>query len=1360
MDHAFNGSELILNPTQPLLKKDAFPTSPRILRDSTPRISLKHASIRSVLPHSKATEPSLTTDRAMGAHSAPTSPPTGRPRPRLRHTDQVWSRYAWTPGDNESPSPKDAARFRTRPRNRTLEDVPWDDSAPMLSRRTRPRVRSMHANDPSFAQDPASWQAAMQELSLICPPPKPYRMPPRSPTNSDSSQVRRYLSPSHATSPGTEVIEGVLPSPIQISNPDIILELMKSSCGRMQGLVQLKTDEMDDWTSSHCLIDQDTGSLVQSATGSATLSKTLLADLRRCRVEPSFTRDGHPGHLNLSSYHADVTLHIRPLTSDAFDQWLAAFLCWQPLRPKGAGNRMTVQVAGTLALERRQGDHRRTSDFALATDPAIVKVGKVMLLYRGNQLGLGSARTRKRSGSAGLDTVRAPWQKVSCILRENGELKLYTESSIAVLSVIRLPHLSRCAVQGLDRSVLNQEHCLVLYPRYATMSAPTPLTHPIYLALESRILYEAWLVLLRAFTTPELYGPPTSGGPETSIWSFWGDSSSTENFLRIERILSVRIVEARLRPSRSRSTPEQHVRRTSAPYDGHMDGYFAEVVIDGEVRARSAIKIHASEPFWREDFDFLDLPGAPPRLAISLRRSMQRSGTLEGMFSLSETEASPVTSSPVELDGGSSLSCGKVEIDLGGLEQGDDRVTWYPLLDRTYETIGEILLRLHAEELPVLVGRHYDSLSHLLHTSSNSLPVQIAEALPSKLHQLSQLLLDIYQASGHAMDWLMALIRDEINAIPQTASVMGPRYVRRTSSTGSPDFPKDQEKMMRDFSNSITVEANLLFRGNTLLTKSLELHMRRLGRVYLEDTLAKNVREIEQRKLECEVDPNRLEEGADVEQNWRNLVAIFRSMWNSIQNSAMHCPRELRVILRHVRTCAEDRWGKFRGTVSYSSVAGFLFLRFFCPAVLNPKLFGLLADHPEPKTQRALTLVAKSLQGLANMSTFGVKEAWMEPMNHFLSSRRQEFKDFIDAVCAVDSDSTSPPPASAISSSYATPLAIVSRLPPAAREGLPALPYLLDAPRSFAKLVNLWLDHNMLDSEESTILNESHLLLSFHQKCLSLRQRTSDLLARSEKAVVPTDLETIPQWETLSRQMEEWAKPKRESLAFPTQFPMSALNSFSRDDAVAELRYPHLHRSFSSESLLGGSSTPRRSSVATTLTMSTTTTITGSMTRPSEEVQTPSTPQKETTFPSNASTPTSSTPVSPRSRKRTQRPLLTRVATSSANSDAPRHQEGRRWHRDRHAHRTAESETEAGEGRGTEREDDDEDEEAERELSKSLSAITTTVPPAGASSITTTTASTTSPASATAAPTSASTKLKFPGFRGPSSFRKKSKGVH
>lgn len=118
--------------------------------------------------------------------------------------------------------------------------------------------------------------------------------------------------------------------------------------------------------------------------------------------------------------------------------------------------------------------------------------------------------------------------------------------------------------------------------------------------------------------------------------------------------------------------------------------------------------------------------------------------------------------------------------------------------------------------------------------------------------------------------------------------------------------------------------------------------MRRLGKDYLEDTLTEPIRDIDEFDQDCEVNPNLIKNLDDMKQNWRNLMGLTEKVWKSIVASASHCPPELRMIFRHIRACADDQFGDFLRTVTYSSVSGFLFLRFFCPAVLNPKLFGLL----------------------------------------------------------------------------------------------------------------------------------------------------------------------------------------------------------------------------------------------------------------------------------------------------------------------------------------------------------------------------------------------------------------------------------
>jgi len=141
-------------------------------------------------------------------------------------------------------------------------------------------------------------------------------------------------------------------------------------------------------------------------------------------------------------------------------------------------------------------------------------------------------------------------------------------------------------------------------------------------------------------------------------------------------------------------------------------------------------------------------------------------------------------------------------------------------------------------------------------------------------------------------------------------------------------------------------EANILFRGNTLLTKALEAHMKRFGREYLEETVGEHVKKIVDEEYYCEVDPSRLKSGDDLKHQWKILLILVKSIWQSIYRSAAKCPFEIRKILHHIRKCVEERYDV--KSVSYSSVSGFLFLRFFCPGVLNPKLFGLIKGNFSP----------------------------------------------------------------------------------------------------------------------------------------------------------------------------------------------------------------------------------------------------------------------------------------------------------------------------------------------------------------------------------------------------------------------------
>jgi hypothetical protein len=287
------------------------------------------------------------------------------------------------------------------------------------------------------------------------------------------------------------------------------------------------------------------------------------------------------------------------------------------------------------------------------------------------------------------------------------------------------------------------------------------------------------------------------------------------------------------------------------------------------------------------------------------------------------------------------------------LESGEEVDKWWPLVNQFGQQVGEVLVHVMAEESVILMAKDYIQMSELLHRFSNGLTLRIAQKIPGEMKHLTECLLNIFQVSSSAADWIKSLVEEEIDGTLKDQPLTRLRFNKRRMSSNengeirshSPQF--DRELFLRDMNKSATLEANLLFRGNTLLTKTLDLHMKRLGKDYLEEILGERLRDIAERDPDCEVDPNKLTNPNDLDRNWRRLIKVTSDCFNLIAKSAEKCPPELRYIFRHIKACAEDRYGDYIRSVKYSSVSGFLFLRFFVPAILNPQLpaFGLLKGN-------------------------------------------------------------------------------------------------------------------------------------------------------------------------------------------------------------------------------------------------------------------------------------------------------------------------------------------------------------------------------------------------------------------------------
>jgi hypothetical protein len=884
------------------------------------------------------------------AHASPRILPRSVP-PRAESSDPIMSPMGRLPRE-----------AHTRPRTRTMEARPRETSPSSMGLNHRNRIGSVHAMENGAIQTVGPNGDSITSIGHISTIPgaqsKPgarlTKPPPRN-VASPPPDLSRKSSESNSLA-------------ATAGNAKKVLGLMKSTCGKMQGILAFRRGNSVSWELGYCAVDEEEGSLMYEPKDGTTYHKTLVPDLRGCHVRKSLDHDSQMPYIEIHAPNSNLEVHLRPHTRGEFDSWYAALLCWQPMKPKGIQNKM-AKAQPSVQPEQRTNESRRHSEIAAPKDAPIIKVGK-MIFWDTNisYTNTGNSKSPRPAVYRMQSLGSRRWRRVSCTLRENGELKLYSETDIMLVSLVQLSQLSRCAIQRLDPSVLDNEFCIAIYPQYASTSTTASLLRPVFLSLESRILYEVWIVLLRAFTIPQLYGPKQSLStdedlsPSQEVQKLI--TAPTPDMFRMERSLLLKVVEAKLtlptemqqqqqsQPQPPKKTTAARDRRGTDPTD-HSYGYYVEVLLDGEVRAKTRPKFEGSMPFWREEFEFLDLPAVLSSASMLLKRRSpeQTVGAdsrrlVQQAYGFGDGMSGAGGYTGVSFD----QTIGNVDIFLEELDSRKEKEKWWPITNQQGETIGEILVRARAEESVILMSKDYQPLSNLLHRFENGLTLQIWGKLSGELSRLSEYLLNIFQVSGQATEWFMSLVEEEIDSINRPDPVRPSRVNAGRKRVDSNDSGEsgtgftgaERELMVRDFGKTATQEANLLFRANTLLTKAFELHMRRVGKEYLSETLADKIKEIDETDADCEVDPNRIQNQQDLDRNWRRLISLTKSVWGAIFASRTKCPVELRAVFRHIRACAEDRYGDFLRSIRYSSVSGFVFLRLFCPAVLNPKLFDLL----------------------------------------------------------------------------------------------------------------------------------------------------------------------------------------------------------------------------------------------------------------------------------------------------------------------------------------------------------------------------------------------------------------------------------
>ncbi|XP_077995563.1 rasGAP-activating-like protein 1 isoform X2 [Glandiceps talaboti] len=332
---------------------------------------------------------------------------------------------------------------------------------------------------------------------------------------------------------------------------------------------------------------------------------------------------------------------------------------------------------------------------------------------------------------------------------------------------------------------------------------------------------------------------------------------------------------------------------------------------------------------------------------------------------------------------------GRIELRPSDLEPNKTYDKWIRLKPRQVEEeddgpdLGSLRLKVRCSEERILPSQYYQPLIDLLVESvsqaqpEGSTPLNmLEEVMTLDKIEVATTLVKIFLGQGMVLPFLDVLITQEVIRAKDT---------------------------------------NTLFRGNTLATKSVDQFMKVIGMPYLHETLGPVIDKIFNERKLLELDPDKLDvlrrrmslkttsANQLLEQSTATLTAYLVSIINCILMSVDRCPPIMRLAFKQLRKRVEDRFpDSEHEDIKYLCISGFLFLRFFAPAILSPKLFSLRELHADKYICRTLTLLAKGIQSIGNLGAQLGKEQYMEPLYPVIMDSAIRIKDFLDRLIDID----------------------------------------------------------------------------------------------------------------------------------------------------------------------------------------------------------------------------------------------------------------------------------------------------------------------------------------------------------------------
>ncbi|CAH8523848.1 unnamed protein product [Heterobilharzia americana] len=494
-----------------------------------------------------------------------------------------------------------------------------------------------------------------------------------------------------------------------------------------------------------------------------------------------------------------------------------------------------------------------------------------------------------------------------------------------------------------------------------------------------------------------------------------------ENEYHLENSLKLSILEARDIPAKR--------------------SYYCDISLDGTLYARTTSKTAVSGIFWAEDFDLNNLPNVS-MMTISLYRdggSVSKDGRRVRTSKISLKKYRKVQNQLI----------GYITIHVSEISSRTDIQAWLTLQPPSVEnTSSQDNLHNHLGAIVYSNSNRFGKLNSgkAIHADSSSLNTfNNSSGNNNNNHHgtidqrnFPQIRIRArYQSLGilplcNYWPLRTLILKNSLLLTNWLESLLAVKFKEEIAN--SLVYLHEHNNTLIDFLTSLVVREvsnleneSMAFRSNTIATKAVECYVKFVGSSYLHHLLHLLIQHVLTCFTSWEVDPEKLSSSqcsggtltsSDTTEfalspgnmlkcfrpiifgsliaNQIMLLRYFDVVWRSIQSSLDYFPSELIQLFSSFRKALE----KLRGSEFCDNlISGCIFLRLICPALLSPSLFGLISAFPsEPACQRNLTLLAKSLQSLANFSTFDDKEPYMRFLNGYVTCQLSNMRFFIRSI--------------------------------------------------------------------------------------------------------------------------------------------------------------------------------------------------------------------------------------------------------------------------------------------------------------------------------------------------------------------------